>query len=304
MFKQGQTEVYSPRPEEVSDVIENQKEYYTVFNAEGSMGASFWSFNQNPVNQDKPFYEWFTKKEFRQAMSCLLNRDRIANQTYRGLAQAKYDFFPEINPYYNPEITLQYRFDTHKAEALLQKAGFTKKDGIFYDGKGNKLEFDLTIPSSNSVQNDIAQILVDEASKVGIKINIRQIDFQKVVEMLTATYDWQSVFIGLGSNSFPSQGSNVWPSDGNLHLWYPMQEKPATDWEARIDYLYNEGCYTNDYDKAKVIWDEYQQIILEQCPIIYLMRSRSFFAIRNRWDLSNVYYDNKNGAMMSHIFLK
>lgn len=304
LFKQGQTEVYSPRPEEVSDVIENQKEDYTVFNAEGSMGSSFWSFNQNPINKDKPFYEWFTKKEFRQAMSCILNRDRIANQTYRGLAQAKYDFFPEINPYYNPEITLQYRFDTKKAEALLQKAGFTKKDGIFYDNKGNLLEFDLTIPSGNTVQNDIAQIIVDEASKIGIKINIRQIDFQKIVEMITATYDWQSVFIGLGTNSFPSQGSNVWPSDGNLHLWYPLQEKPATDWEARIDYLYNEGCYTNDYDKAKLIWDEYQQIILEQCPIIYLMRSRSFFAIRNRWDLSNVYYDNKNGAMMSHIFLK
>ena len=304
LFKQGQTEVYSPRPEEVSEVIENQKDDYTVFNAEGSMGSSFWSFNQNPVNKDKPFYEWFTKKEFRQAMSCILNRDRIANQTYRGLAQAKYDFFPEINPFYNPDISLQYRFDTQKAEGLLQKAGFTKKDGSFYDGNGNKLEFDLTIPSSNTVQNDIAQILVDEASKIGIKINIRQIDFQKIVEMLTATYDWQSVFIGLGSNAFPSQGSNVWPSNGNLHLWYPLQEKPATDWEARVDYLYNEGCYTNDYNKAKIIWDEYQQIILEQCPIIYLMRSRSFFAIRNRWDLSNVYYDNKNGAKTAHIFLK
>ena len=237
-------------------------------------------------------------------MSCILNRDRIANQTYRGLAQAKYDFFPEINPYYNPDITLQYRFDVQRAESLLQKAGFTKKDGIYYDANGNKLEFDLTIPSSNTVQNDIAQIVVDEASKIGIKINIRQIDFQKIVEMLTATYDWQSVFIALGSNAFPSQGSNVWPSDGNLHLWYPLQEKPATDWEARVDYLYNEGCYTNDYDKAKVIWDEYQQIILEQCPLIYLMRSRSFFAIRNRWDLSNVYYDNKNGAKTAHIFLK
>jgi peptide/nickel transport system substrate-binding protein len=145
---------------------------------------------------------------------------------------------------------------------------------------------------------------VDEASKLGVKINIRQIDFQKLVEMLSSTYDWQSIFIGLGTNSFPSQGSNVWPSNGNLHLWYPLQEKPATDWEARVDYLYNEGCYTIDHDKAKVIWDEYQQILLEECPVIYLMRSRSFFAIRNRWDLSNVYFDNRNGTETSHVFLK
>ena len=304
LFKQGQTEAYSPRPEDVSDLIENQKDDYTVFNAEGSMGASMWSFNQNPVNKDQPFYEWFTKKEFRQAMSCVFNRDRVASQTYRGLAQAKYDFFPETNPYYNPEITLQYRYDLKRAEELLGKAGFTKKDGMYYDWNGNLLEFDLTFAASNTVLNDIAQIIVDEASKIGVKINIRQIDFQKLVEMLSSTYDWQSIFIGLGTNSFPSQGSNVWPSNGNLHLWYPLQEKPATDWEARVDYLYNEGCYTIDHDKAKAIWDEYQQILLEECPVIYLMRSRSFFAIRNRWDLSNVYFDNRNGTETSHVFLK
>jgi len=304
LFKQGQTEIYSPRPEELSDLVENQNDDYTVFNAEGSMGASFWSFNQNPINKDKPFYEWFTKKEFRQAMSCILNRDRIGNQTYRGLAQAKYDFFPETNPYYNPDITLQYRYDSQRAEALLKKAGFVKKDGFYYDWNENLLEYDLTITSKDSTLNDIAQIIVDEASKIGVKINIRQIDFQKIVEILTSSYDWQSVIIGLGTNSFPSQGSNVWPSYGNLHLWYPLQEEAATDWEARIDYLYNEGCYTNEYEKAKPIWDEYQQIILEQCPIIYLMRRRNFFAISNRWDLSNVYYDNKNGALLERVFLK
>lgn len=304
LFKNGETEAFSPRPEEVSELVENQKDDYTVFNAEGSMGSSMWSFNQNPVNKDQPFYEWFTKKEFRQAMSCLLNRDRIVTQAYRGLAEPNYDFFPSANPFHNEAIKLQYRFDAAKAEKLLQSAGFVKKDGAYYDWNGVKVEYDLTIPSSNTTLNDIAQIVTDECAQIGIKVNVRQIDFQKVVEMLTATYDWQSVFIGLGSNLFPSQGSNVWPSDGNLHLWYPMQESPATEWEARIDYLYNEGCYTIDKAKAKEIWDEYQKILLEQCPVIYLMRSKSFFAIRNKWDLTNVYYDNMNGSTTSHVFLK
>ncbi|MBO7486195.1 MAG: ABC transporter substrate-binding protein [Spirochaetaceae bacterium] len=304
LFTQGKTEAYVPRPEEYNDVVNNQGSDYTVFNAEGSMGSSMWIFNQNPVNSDQPFYDWFTKKEVRQAMSCLLNRDRIITQTYRGLAQPKYDFFPEVNPFYNPDITLQYKYDVKKAEQLLKSAGFTKKDGVFYDEKGNKLEFDLMIAASNTVVNDIAQIIADECSRAGVTVNIRQTDFQKIVEMLTSTYDWQSVIIGLGTNLFPSQGSNVWPSDGNLHAWYPLQEKPATEWEARIDELYNEGCYTNDHDAAKPIWDEYQRILLEQCPVIYLVRSRNFFAIRNKWDLSNVYYDNRNSAMTDHVFIK
>jgi peptide/nickel transport system substrate-binding protein len=305
LFKQGKQETYTPRPEEVDAVVKGQGSDYTVFNAAGAMGAPFWSFNQNVRNKDKPYYEWFSKKEFRQAMSCLVNRERIITQTYRGLAEPKYDFFPSANPYYNNSITLKYRFDVQKAAALLESCGIKKgADGKMHDEKGRAVEFDLTVPSSSTVSNDIAQILSDECSKIGITVNVRQTDFQKIIEMLTSTYDWQSVIISLGANAFPSQGSNVWPSNGNLHLWYPEQKEPATEWEAKVDHLYNEGSYTNDHDAAAKIWNEYQTILLEQCPIIYLVRARSFFAIRNKWDLTNVYYDNMNGAMTEHVFIK
>lgn len=304
LFTQGKQETYSPQPEEVDAVIKNQKQDYTVFNEEGSISAQLWSFNQNPKNSDQNFYKWFTKKEFRQAMSCILNRDRIISQTFRGLAQPKYDFFPSANPMYNEKITLKYRYNLKEAETLLEKIGMKKgSDGLMYDSEGNKVEFNLTIPSGVATTSDISQIISDEASKIGVTINVRQTDFQKIIEMLTATFDWHAVIIGLGSNFFPSQGSNVWPTAGNLHLWYPCQEKPATDWEARVDWLYNEGCYTNDKAEAKKLWDEYQEILLEQLPVIYLCRPQRFFAIRNKWDLTNFYYDSINGALTEHVYL-
>ncbi len=305
LFKQGKTESYAPRPEELSAVVENQGDDYTVFNAEGSLSAAFWTFNQNAKNTDAPYYSYFTNKKFRQAMSCLLNRERIINQVYRGLAEPKYDFFPDANPFYDSSITLNYRYAPDRALTLLESIGFKRRaDGVMTDAAGKAVEFDLTVESSGAVINDIAQIIADECSKIGIKVNVRQLDFQKIVESLTATYDWQSVIIALGSMIFPSQGSNVWPSSGNLHVWHPMQESPATDWEARIDFLYNEGCYTNDFDAAKKLWDEYQRILLDECPVIYLVRPHSFSALRNRWDFSNFFYDNKNGALTEHIFLK
>lgn len=306
LFNQGKQDSCSPQPENLDDVINAAADSdYTVYNAEGSLSAQFWSFNQNPINKSENYYSWFTNKKFRQAMSCLLNRDRIINQTYRGLANAKYDFFPDANPYYDPEILLEYKYDVEKALSLLKEIGIKQDSkGIMRDKNGNQIEYDLTIASGVTVTSDIAQIITDELSKVGIKVNIRQTDFQKVVEMLTTTYDWQSVIIALGSNFFPSQGSNVWPSSGNLHLWYPLQKKPNTDWEARVDYLYNEGCYTIDVEKADKIWDEYQKIFLEECPLIYLVCPRSFFAISNKWDFSNFSYDNKNGAITDYIFLR
>jgi peptide/nickel transport system substrate-binding protein len=59
-----------------------------------------------------------------------------------------------------------------------------------------------------------------------------------------------------------------------------------------------------DAEKAKVIWDEYQTIILEQSPLIYLVRPRGFWALRDRWDHTNVYFDNFRGAEITHVFLK
>ena len=306
LFKNGDTESYSLRPEDLDDLINRGSGDYTVFNAEGSLNSAFWTFNQNPQNMDKPQYEWFTQKEFRQAMACLLNRNRLNTQVYRGLAQPKLSIFPEPNRYYNPDIVFQYLYDPERAEELLASIGIKRnRRGIMCDSKNRPVEFDLTIRSESSIYSDIASIIRDELSKLGIKVNIRVLDFQKQVEQLFSTFDWDSMLMALsGSNVFPSQGSNVWPTSGNLHLWYPNQPQPATEWEARVDYLYNEGCYTINQDKAREIWDEFQTIMLEQCPIIHLMRSRSFLALRNRWDFTNVYYDNLNGAETSYIFLK
>jgi len=305
VFKQGNLETYSARSEDLNELVNRENASYTVFNAEGAIGAALWSFNQNPQNADAPYYDWFTQKEFRQAMSCLLNRARINAQVYRGLAEPKLDFFPPPNPYYNPDILLEYQYDPPRALELLESAGFTRdRRGVLRDAQNRRVEFDLSFSADVTTTAEIASIIVDELRKVGIKVNIRATDFQKLVEQLTATYDWQSIMIGLGNNFFPTQGSNVWPSTGNLHLWYPLQEKPHTDWEARIDYLYNEGSYSISRTKAGIIWDEYQRLILEQCPIIYLMRPRTFWAVQNRWDFANVYYDNLNGAETTHIFLK
>ncbi|MDR2476954.1 MAG: ABC transporter substrate-binding protein [Treponema sp.] len=306
LFKEGQTESYSLRPEDLDELVLRGGEGYTVFSAEGSLSAAYWTFNQNPKNKDKPQYEWFTHKEFRQAMSCLLNRDRIIAQVYRGLAEPKSGFFPEPNPYYNPAISFQYLYNQERAETLLASIGVKRdRKGIMRDSANRPVEFDLTIRSDSTINSDIASIIRDELSKMGIIVNIRILDFQKQVEQLFTTFEWDSMLIGLsGANIFPSQGSNVWPSSGNLHFWNPNQTQPATEWEARVDYLYNEGCYTIDREKAQAIWDEFQTIILEQCPAISLLRSRSFFALWNRWDFTNVYYDNLNGAETSHVFLK
>lgn len=305
LFRQGKQDSYGLRPEDLEDMVNEKKPDYTVFQGSGSLGATFWSFNQNAQNTDEAYYDWFTKKEFRQAMSCLVNRERMIAQTFRGLAVPKISFFAEPNPFFNPNIRLEYLYDADRAISLLASIGMRRDaNGLMRDVQGRLVEFDVTIPADNTTTNDLTSIIVDECSRIGIRVRIRATDFQKVVEQLSSSYDWQSVIIGLGSNYWPTQGSNVWPTTGNLHLWYPLQKTPATDWEARIDYLYNEGRYTIDSERAWKIWDEYQTLLLEQCPVIYLVRPRMFTALRDRWDFTNVYYDNIGGLQIDHAWLR
>ncbi len=292
------------RIEDLNDIVEGA-ENYIVADGGSSLGASFVVWNQNPTNKDKVFYKWFTQKEFRQAMSCFIDKQKIIDNVYRGLGSEKKYFFTRASEFFNEDIVFEYSFNPQKALLLLKSIGIDyADDGFLHDKENNRIEFDFSITADNPTTVDIANIYADTLKQYGIKMNIRVLDYGKMVDSLLYTYDWQSLLIGLsGSNTFPTQGSNVWPSDGNLHMWYPLQKEPATDWEARLDYLYNEGSFTRDKLKAKDIWDEYQSIIWEQVPLSYLVRKRIFFAINKKWD--NVVFDYlQPGVDIEYVFLK
>lgn len=303
LFKDGTKDAYSARPEDLEELLSAEDPDYTVYNGGESLGSAFFSFNQNPENLDPAKYNWFIQKEFRQAMSSLLNRERIAQQVYRGLAAPAHHFFARANPMFDPDIRLQYTYDPERAVELLESIGITQgEDGLMYDEEGNHVEFTINIGAESTIGIDMASIFADELEQVGITANVRPIDFQRLVEMITSTYDWQVVSVALGANYWPSGGSNVWQSSGNFHIWHPLQEEPATEWEARVDELYNEGRFTLGEAERKEIYDEYQQIILEQLPLMYTVHPFSFLGIRNKW--GNVYYDTLNGLETQRVFLK
>ncbi|MBN2652642.1 MAG: hypothetical protein JXR63_09675 [Spirochaetales bacterium] len=276
------------------DLQEGYPDKYVIYSGGAAMNSPFISFNQNPVNKDEPFYHWFTKKQFRQAMSCIFNRERVVDTIYRGLGEPAKDFFAPANYMYNPDIQLEYLYDLSRAVELLASIGITQgKDGLMYDKNGNQVKFDLAYGEGNEMVTNMLNIFVDEAKKVGITIVLRPVDFYTLIDSLTSTYKWEACLLSFGgSNFWPISGSNIWQSSGNLHLWYPLQESPATDWEKRIDYLYHKGSKTLDKDKAKVIWDEYQQIILEELPLFYLVYPGRFRIFNTK--VGNVRFDAFN----------
>ena len=302
LFKEGNKDAYSVRPEDLDELLDAEDPDYTVYNGGATLGSSFVSFNQNPDTMDPLVYRWFSQTEFRQAMSSVLNRDRIASQVYRGLAEPALHFFARANPYFDESIRQRFDYDPDRARELLAAIGIRPNaEGLMEDADGNHVEFNIHVGASNNVAVDIMNIFADELKQIGITGNVRPIDFQKLVEMLTSTYDWHVATASLGSNYWPEGGSNVWQSKGNFHLWHPLQEEPYTEWEARVDHLYNEGRFTIDKEKAKAIYDEYQQLLLDQAPMIYVVYPLSFLAVRDKW--ANVFYDTLNGLDSTYLYL-
>jgi peptide/nickel transport system substrate-binding protein len=236
-------------------------------------------------------------------MSCFFNRDRVVKEVYRGLAEPDLSFFAKPNPYYEPSIKQQFTYDPDRGKQLLAQIGIKPNAaGLMQDSNGNPISYDLTVPVENNLDIDIATIYADELKKVGIKLNVRPIQFQKIVESLTKGYDWQSIMISVGSNYFPTQGDNVWLSSGNLHLWNPLQPKPATAWEAEIDTLYWQGYSERDTAKAKQIWDRYQRILLDQVPVMYMVYPLSFSAYLDNW--GNIRSDTLGAPDFNYVYLK
>ena len=305
VFMQGHLETFSAMAEDISAIVNHPSPDWTMYHNDGAMGSNhLWTFNQNPLNAGEPWHYWFSKTEFRQAMSSMLDRDRIISQVHRGLAMPMYWWFPPANEFYNPDIRLQWTHDRRLAVELLASVGMTRDpQGVMRDSQGRPVEFNISFPAGVGLWGDIAAIIVDELATIGVTVTPVPTDFQRLVAQLMSTFDWQTLMIGLtGGALFPTEGTNVWLSSGNLHMWHPFQETPYHDWEARKDWLFREGMFTYDPELAQPLWDEFQELMLYQMPLIWMARVHGFVAVNNRWSHANFYFDNSGGARVNRLF--
>ncbi|MGQ0548837.1 MAG: hypothetical protein ACT4PY_04105 [Armatimonadota bacterium] len=66
-----------------------------------------------------------------------------------------------------------------------------------------------------------------------------------------------------------------------MHVWWPKQEKPATDWEAEIDRVFDQGATTIDQNKRRQLYNRWQEIVAENVPLIYFTNQLTQPAFRN-----------------------
>jgi len=227
--------------------------------------------------------KWFRNKKFRQAISCAIDRDRIAREVYGGRAQASYGFISTENPKWNNPNIPRYSFDQARARALLAEIGIKARagDGLMADADGLPIEFAFYSNTGNPLRERAAVMVQEDLKKLGLNGAYVPIDFRSLVMKINLSFDYEAALMGLGGGGGePASQINVLRSSEELHQWFPFQKTPSTEWEARIDALMDAQMRTLDFAERKKGFDEVQVILAEELPMIYTVSPFAFSAIR------------------------
>lgn len=287
---------------------------FTLYDAGADFGSNFLVFNQNPeVNSktNQPFVDpkklsWFTNVRFRKAAAHAVDKKEIINILMNGLGYPQDSAMsPSSGFFYNSGVE-KYAYDLGKAREILNSAGFIDRnhDGILEDERGNNIEFNLYTNSGSNERMQIAAIIRHDLEKLGMKVNFLALEFNNLVSKLTSDYNWDAIILGLTGGIEPHFGKNVWVSDGQLHLWHPKQKAPYTKWEKRMNEIFSAGVQELNEDKRKILYDEWQEIVAQELPVIHTVLGANIFAVRNKF--GNLHPTSYGGAFhnLDEIYIK
>lgn len=247
--------LYSPLSSQLPVITEHS---HLSLESMPAMNVSFVAIKTNhPALNDK---------RVRKALNLAVNRQNIIDSVYYGAGKPAYTLLPPSSWAYHKD-SIQVRYDQSYAKALLREAGFT-----------NGLELNMLVPveprSYNPSPRKVAELLQANYAAVGVKLNIiiderfnrsGSADHSEANLVLTGwnadTGHPDNFFRPLLSCSAHSMGLNV-----------------STWCDVDFDFLIDLAKETNELRYRKNLYDQVQNLINEEVPIIPLAHGVQFQA--------------------------
>lgn len=238
------------------------------------VGINCWT---DPASGGNPL---LLDKSIRQAIDLAMNKQKIVDMAYSGQGTAGTTL---INPgdfyHYEPTAGELRMYDPDAANALLEAAGYTDKngDGVREAADGTPLEFEFITIADNVEEVKSGQMIASDCAAVGIKINNVTMDsgalYDKIIEGNYDMFIW-----GWGADVDPTVILNVLITDqigGNNETFFSNES---------YDELYVAQQNEMDESKRQEMVFEMQRIAYEESPYIILIYSNNIQAIRSdRW---------------------
>lgn len=241
----------------------------------------------------------FKDKRVRQALTMLVDRQRILKEVYYGFGEVISGPFPPRSIYYDHTIE-PWPFDLEKAKALLKTAGWTDSDGDGWldkdlngDGKPERFAFTFMTVANNSLQEKFVPIIQEDMAKAGIKFDVKPAEWSVYIEALDARkFDVCSLgWIG-GIEEDPFQ---IWHSSqsetpkGSNHVGYISAE---------ADRIIEEGRRTLDVAKRVELYKKFHQLLHEDQPYTFMLSPMALVTQDKRYRNARVFWSGMDGDLM------
>ncbi|BAU22902.1 peptide-binding protein [Caldimicrobium thiodismutans] len=220
----------------------------------------------------------FQDKRVRKALCFAIDKKKVVMGALLGQGIPAYGPYKPDAWFYNPAIEGSCSYNPEKALNLLSEAGFRKgRDGLLYKD-GRPFEFTLLTNQGNLSRLLTAQIIQQELAKVGIRVNIRVMEWTTLIHQFIDKRRFQAVILGWTTGPDPDLydifHSSKIQSPGLNFIGYQNPE---------VDRLLEEGRYTLNREKRKKIYYRLQEVLAEDQPYTFLYIPMSLEAIHKRF---------------------
>lgn len=235
-----------------------------------SFGYAYLGYNLlNPL---------FKEKEIRQAIAHSINKKEIIDGILLGLGVPATGPYPPTSWAYNP-VVADYDYNPEKAKKIFQKFGWidSDKDG-WLDKNGKKFEFTIITNQGNKSRAVAAELIQSHLKKVGIKVNIRILEWSTFIHQYIDKKNFDAVILGWSLSRDPDQ----------YPLWHSSQKKEGqynfVSYENKeVDKLLEEGRRIFPEKKRQKIYRKIHKILAEDQPYTFLYVADALPVIHKRF---------------------
>lgn len=213
----------------------------------------------------------------RRALDYATPKGQIVKNIEHGLAVVAHgDQVP--GGYFNDPSVPTRSFSISKAKAILKADGFTKGAGGYLYKNGKELDIPIWTGSSSHSEMDIAQVIAQDWTKIGVKTKVHTAGWSVVFGNGTAKSPGPQVN-GRDEALIFSWGQGVFPDDTiDFNSAYvpksPLKPSPQENGERYVnktmDNLQLQGVTLSSRPARRTVYDEIQLLEQKTLPIIFL----------------------------------
>jgi peptide/nickel transport system substrate-binding protein len=210
----------------------------------------------------------FDDLRVRQAISHAINRQAIVDSVFFGHGVATYGPLPSEQKWYNPQVESFNQFDTAKAEALLDEAGWAKGGDGIRAKDGNRLSFKC-MNITDTTENQVMQALSQMLQKVGVEMT---------ASSLSAAAYWPK--ITNEATAFALKG--LWSSMIDLTQYFIGYLQSPSEALDMANAAYDKWLTAATVEELETAADDYQMVVAEQLQLIPIYTPNGIWAHHKR----------------------